>query len=41
MQLSKKLNTFSQHFTAFLKSSLNFDHFQKNMSLIAYLFPKL
>ena len=30
MQVSRKQNTFSQFFAAFLKSSLNFEHFQKN-----------
>ena len=29
MQLSRKQKTFSQFFCAFLKSSLNFEHFQK------------
>ena len=29
MQLSGKQQTFSEFFTAFLKSSLNFAHFQK------------
>ena len=29
MQLSRKQKTFSQFFAAFLKSSLNFEHFQK------------
>ena len=28
MQLSKKLNIFSQRFTAFLKSAFNFEHFE-------------
>ena len=28
MQLSQKLNTFSEFFPAFSKSSLNFEHFQ-------------
>ena len=28
-QLSQKLKTFSQFFSAFSKSSLNFEHFQK------------
>ena len=42
MQLSQKQNTFSQFSLAFLKSSLNFEHFQKKkMTLIAYAFPKL
>ena len=29
MQLSQKLNTFSEFFPAFSKSRLNFEHFQK------------
>ena len=29
MQLSQKLKSFSQFFPSFLKSSLNFEHFQK------------
>ena len=29
MQLSRKQKTFSEFFAAFLKSSLNFEHFQK------------
>ena len=39
--LSEKQNTFSQFFSAFLKSTLNFEHFQKKMTLIADVFPKL
>ena len=41
MHLSQKQNVFSQFFSAFFESSLNFEHFQKNMTLIAYVFPKL
>ena len=44
MQLSRKQKTFSEFFSAFLKSSLNFEHFQKKkkkMTLIAQVFPKL
>ena len=41
MQLSRKQKTFSQFFAAFLKSSLNFEHFQKKMTLIAEVFPNL
>ena len=29
MQVSRKQKTFSEFFSAFLKSSLNFEHFQK------------
>ena len=39
--LSQKRKTFSQFFSAFLKSTLNFEHFQKKITLIAELFPKL
>ena len=42
MQLSRKQKTFSQFFSAFLKSSLNYEHSKKkNMTLIAEVFPKL
>ena len=39
--LSQKQNVFSQFFSAFFESALNFEHFQKKMTLIAYVFPKL
>ena len=39
--LSQKEKTFSKIFSAFLKSALNFEHCQKNMTLIADVFPKL
>ena len=41
MQLSQKQETFSQFFCRFLESSLNFEHFQKKMTLIGQIFPKL
>ena len=41
MLLSHKQNIFSQFFSAFFESALNFKHFQKKMTLIAYVFPKL
>ena len=41
MHLSQKEKIFSQFFSAFFKSALNFKHFQKKMTLIAYVFPKL
>ena len=41
MKVSRKQKTFSQFFCAFLKSSLNFEHFQRKMTLIAEVFPKL
>ena len=41
-QLSEKPNTFFELFIAFLKSTLNFEHFEKKkMSLIAQVFLKL
>ena len=40
MHLSQKQKIFSQFFSAFSESALNFEHFQKKMTLIAYLFPK-
>ena len=41
MHLSQKQNIFSQFFSAFFESPLNFEHFQTKMTLIAYVFPKL
>ena len=41
MLLSQKQNIFSELFGAFFDSALNFEHFQKKMALIAYVFPKL
>ena len=41
MHLSQKQKIFSRFFAAFFKSALNFEHFQKKMTLIAYVFPKL
>ena len=41
MLLSGKQKTFSEFFSSFLKSSLNLEHFQKKMTLIADVFPKL
>ena len=41
MKLSQKQNIFSQFFSAFYESGLNFEHFQKKMTLIAYVFPNL
>ena len=40
MHLSQKQKTFSQFFYAFFKSTLNFRHSQKKITLIAYVFPK-
>ena len=39
--LSQKQKTFSEFFSAFLKSTLNFEHIQKKINLIADVFPKL
>ena len=41
MRLSQKQKIFSQFFSAFFESALNFANFQKEMTLIAYVFPKL
>ena len=41
IHLSQKKKIFSEFFSAFFESALNFEHFQKNMTLIAYVFPKL
>ena len=41
MHLSQKQKIFSEFFAAFFESALNFEHFQKKMTLIAYVFPKL
>ena len=40
MHLSQKQNIFSQFFSASFEYALNFEHFQKMMTLIAYVFPK-
>ena len=37
----QKQKIFSEFFSAFVESALNFEHFQKKMTLIAYVFPKL
>ena len=41
MDLSQKQEIFSQFFCAFFESALNFEHFPKKMTLIAYVFSKL
>ena len=41
MHLSQKQNIFSEFFSAFFESALNFKYFQKNMTLIAYVFMKV
>ena len=39
--LSQKQKTFIQFFSAFLKATINFQNFQKKMTLTADVFPKL
>ena len=41
MLLSQKQKFFSQFVSAFSESALNFEHYQKKMTLIAYVLPKL
>ena len=41
LHLSQKQKIFSQFFSAFFESALNFEHFHKNRTFIAYVFPKL
>ena len=41
MHLSQKQNVFSEFFSAFLESELNLEPFQKKITLIADVFPKL
>ena len=41
IHVSQKENTFSEFFSAFLKSKLNSKHFQKKMTLREDLFPIL
>ena len=41
MQISQKHKTFSEFFSGILKSRLYFQHFEKSMTLIVYLVPKL
>ena len=41
MHLSQKQKIFCLFFSAFFKSALTFEHFQKKMTLIAYVFLKL
>ena len=41
MHLSEEQKFFSEFFSLFFESALNFEHFQKKMTLIAYVFPKL
>ena len=41
MHLSQKEKIFSEFFSAFFESALNSEHFQKKITLIAYVFPIL
>ena len=41
MHLSQKQGILSALFSPFSKSTLNFEHFEKNMTFIAFVFPKL
>ena len=41
MQLSKKQNNFCLFLPLLLKSASNFKHFEKKMTLMAYVFSKL
>ena len=41
MPLSQNQKIFSEIFSAFFESALNFEHFQKKTMFIAYIFPKL
>ena len=41
MSLSQERKFFSEFFLLVFESALNFEHFQKKMTLIAYVFPKL
>ena len=41
MHLSQKQNILLGFFSSFFEFVLNFEHFQKNMTLIAYVFAKL
>ena len=41
IHFSQKGKIFSRFFSAFSESALNSEHFQKKMTLIAYVFPKI
>ena len=41
MHLSQEPKFFSEFFSAFFESELNFEDFQKKMTLIAYVLPNL
>ena len=40
MHLFRKQKSFSEYSLAFFESALSLEHFQKKMTLIAYVFPK-
>ena len=40
LHLCQEPKFFSEVFSAFFESALNFEHFQEKMTLIAYVFPK-
>ena len=41
MHYSQKEKIFARFFSSFSESALNFEHFQKKRTFIAYVFPKL
>ena len=41
MHLSRKQKIFSEFFSAFSESALNFEYFRKKRIFIAYVFPKV
>ena len=41
MHFYRKQKSFSEFSCAFFESALSLEHFQKKMTLIAYVFPKL
>ena len=41
IDLSQKQKNFSEFFCAFFESTLNFEHFQKDVTLIAFVFLNL
>ena len=41
MHLSQKEKSFSEIFSSFFESALNFEHFQKKRTFIAHVFSKL
>ena len=41
VQIIYETKAFGKVFPAFLKTTFNFEHFEKKLRLIAYIFPKL